>query len=950
MPALLTVVQNPFDPLGSRRQAWIRKRVRVRTLAPRGRRPVIALLNGRPLLRAGWRRRLRSGDSLVFCVLPRDNRAGSNPLRMLLSIALLAFAPWAAGGMLTAAGVEAGAFLFGSFTYGMAATLGIHLVGAALINALLPMPEPATLPNPSPTYTLGAQGNAARIDQAIPAQYGRLLVYPDLAAQPYVEFAGNEQYLYQLFCLGLGEYDIEDIRIEDTPLSSFTEIETEIVAPGDQVTLFPSNVITSVEVSGQELQQLKTGTWAQAATVVTITEAAHGRATGQAVDLTFTTGGGPDGKYAIASVIDEDTWTVTAASGSGTGNVEIRSIVGGLDGFVAAGPGTVAHRLAVDLVYPLGLFSVGGGGEIGNVTVEVTIEARQIDDEGDPVGAWFVLGTESVTDRSTTPQRRTFFYDLAAPGRYQVRAWRLHPLHPSTGAGDQVIFSGLRSYLREVEDFGPVTMIAMRMRATNNLSQQASRKVAVLTTRKLPVWNGSTWSAPQTTRSIAWAIADAARNADYGAGMADGRVDLAALLALDAIWSARGDHFDGRFDSAGTWWDAASRIAAAGRARPFLQGGTLRVVRDGPDTLPVALFSMRNIKRGSFAVDFLMPSEDTADAVTVKYFDETTWTTRRVTAALPGSSAAKPAEIDLSRSVTDRAQALREAHYHAASNRYRRRVARLSTEMEGFIPSIGDLVAVQHVMPAWGAHAEAVSWNAGPRRLVLTEPLTFGEGSHYVGLRRPDGSVSGPWLVTPGSSDREIVLAEDPDFTPQTEAKKERTHVAFGPGQSWSVLAKVARVRPRGLYDVEIEAVIEDGAVHTAEEGVAPPPMRTSTLPGVVTRPVVTGLIARLMPGETTRAVLAWQPAPWADIYQIEMAEGDDPDDPDVSWTRADETTASHHVIDLLYANQTMVRVRGLGLAAGPWAATTLGSLIAFMWSADDATAMWTADPNPMWS
>ena len=38
----------------------------------------------------------------------------------------------------------------------------------------------------------------ARLDQAIPVQYGRVCAYPDFAAQPYVEYAGNEQYLYQL--------------------------------------------------------------------------------------------------------------------------------------------------------------------------------------------------------------------------------------------------------------------------------------------------------------------------------------------------------------------------------------------------------------------------------------------------------------------------------------------------------------------------------------------------------------------------------------------------------------------------------------------------------------------------------------------------------------------------------------------------------------------------------
>lgn len=952
MRAQMMSVTNPFDPLGSRQVAVLRRRRHVRALAPRGGQPVIALLNGRPLMRAGWRYRLRDGDILIFVTLPRGGGGGggSNPLRVLLSLAVLVFAGWAAPALLGTLGLASSTALFGSFTLGQATTLGIALAGSAAINALMPVRSPAGLPSPSPTYTLSAQGNTARIDQAVPVQYGRLLAYPDFAAQPYIEFAGNEQYLYQLLCLGAGEYDIEDIRIEDTPISAFTEVEAEIVGPGEDVTLFPTAVITSVEVSGQELTARDYGAtvaWSQSGTTITMIETDHGRVVGQAVDLEFT-GGGTDGAYAIATVPDADSWTVEAAApATASGTAVVRPIVGGIDGFVANPAGSVAHYLAVDLVFPAGIFSTPGGINVN--TIEMVFEARRIDDDGAPVGDWTVLGEESLTDRTTTPVRRSFRYSLATPGRYRVRAWRVNAYHPASGSGDQVLWAGLRAYLRETEEFGAVTLIAMRMRATNNLSNQASRRIAVLCTRKLPVWDGENWSAPQPTRSIAWAIADAARDGDYGAGLADARVDLDALMALDAVWAGRGDHCDARFDQVGTWWDAASMIASAGRARLFMQGGILRAVRDGSAEVPVALYSMRNIRRGSLAIDYIMPSEATADAVTVKYFDDATWKPRRVTGTLPGSTAEKPAELDLSRVISDRGQALREATYHAAANRYRRRIARWSTEMEGFIPSLGDLVALQHDMPGWGQQAEARAWAAGSRTLTLSEPISFGEGNHYVGLRRQDGSVSGPWAVTAGASAYEVVLAEDPDFAIETGSARERTHVAFGPGISWAALVKITGVRPRGLYDVELEGVLEDPSVHTAEDGVTGTPLRVSQLPGRVTRPVVTGLLARRVPDDATRTLVAWRPAPDADIYLIEMAEGDDPDDPDVSWTRTGDTTAAEYVIDLLYAARTMVRVRGIGLAAGPWAAATLGDLIPEMWNTA-ATPMWTLDSNAMWS
>ena len=227
------------------------------------------------------------------------------------------------------------------------------------------------------------------------------------------------------------------------------------------------------------------------------------------------------------------------------------------------------------------------------------------------------------------------------------------------------------------------------MRATDNLSQRSARMINCIVTRKLPLWDPATgWSTPQQTRSIAWAFADAAR-ARYGADLADARIDLAALHALDAVWKARGDRFDAVFDQSLTVWEALTRIARYGRALPFLQGGTLRIARDAPRTLPVALFGPRNIVKGSFRVQYVMLGEDTADAVTVTYYSERTWAPDEITASLPDSTAEatdKPAKVELF-GCTGAEQAEREGLYMAAANRYRRRIVTFRTELEGLIPT-----------------------------------------------------------------------------------------------------------------------------------------------------------------------------------------------------------------------------------------------------------------------
>ena len=265
------------------------------------------------------------------------------------------------------------------------------------------------------------------------------------------------------------------------------------------------------------------------------------------------------------------------------------------------------------------------------------------------------------------------------------------------------------------------------------------------------------------------------------------------------------------------------------------------------------------------------------------------------------------------------------------------------------MPAYADLIGIQHDMPGWGLHAEAVAWNAATRTLTLSEPVTV-TGSSVIGLRRADGSLSGPWAVTAGATAYDVVLALSPDITPEVAGQtRERTHVAFGTTSTYRTLALVVRTQPRGLYEIEIEAVTEDPSVHTAETGVVAPPIRTSLLPRRATKPVVSGLFARKIPGSAITATFGWQPAQGADVYNLEMAEGSNVADPVAGWTPVGDTAATQRTAVLMFSARTMVRVRATGLIAGPWIAATIGSLIPDMWNSD-STPFHTGDLHPMWS
>ena len=185
--------------------------------------PTVCVYNGQQLMRSEYNRVIVS--DVCFVTLPTGGDSGSNPLAAAAMIALSAYT----GGLADAA-IAAGSNAFAV----TAANIAVNMAGAALINAVLPPPDlpySAAPSQGSPTYSLQAQGNAARLGSPIPVNYGRMRIYPDFAAIPYTEYEENEQYLYQLFCIGQGENRVTDIRLDNTPIENFADVTTEIAPP-----------------------------------------------------------------------------------------------------------------------------------------------------------------------------------------------------------------------------------------------------------------------------------------------------------------------------------------------------------------------------------------------------------------------------------------------------------------------------------------------------------------------------------------------------------------------------------------------------------------------------------------------------------------------------------------------------------------------------------------------
>ena len=218
--------------------------------------PTICLVNGEPVLRKDWETTkiiAETGQPMAvsFLSIPQGGGNGEKILRTVLMLAVLVAAPYASAALAPVLGIT------GVAASGLTATLA--LAGLVLVNVLIPPPQPNSAPynatQPSPTYSLSAQGNQARLGEPIPVLYGRHIIYPDFGATPYSEFIDNEQYLYQLHVIGHGEYDVEQIRIEDTPITSFKEISYEVYSALYTHTCQPHQVLASSHARPQSSLQ-----------------------------------------------------------------------------------------------------------------------------------------------------------------------------------------------------------------------------------------------------------------------------------------------------------------------------------------------------------------------------------------------------------------------------------------------------------------------------------------------------------------------------------------------------------------------------------------------------------------------------------------------------------------------------------------------------------------------
>lgn len=824
----------------------------------------------------------KAGAVLTLRAVPMGGGGSKNPLRTILSLALMAASPGISAGILGALG-SAGT----SAIAGRLVTAGVGLLGRLALNALAPPARPrfAAQKESQTLFIQGAQNRAQPFGR-IPRVLGKHRFVPPYGAYPYTETVGGEQYLRLLFVWGYGPLHITDLKIGETPLSSFDDVEVETrygYEDDTPLTLYSNSVIQNdLAVSAKQTDGY-------------ITRTTEADADEIGVDITLPRGlvkFGGGGARLTAKVRIEVQY---APAGTGDWSAGLEAYKPFAARNVALGVKPVAYRKA-NIAYPvvrvdrIALDAASGaitllrgtqmrigvdGGEpqppavpagkipLARVTRRSDESAPDITDERDPTLAgtnFEAAGDFEVTDEGTPNQLQVAAGGLQFPGieisgkqtaalretvtfkvdkgQYDVRIRRV-----TADAGDdnrtfdETVWTALRTirYAYPVRMSG-LALTALRIKATGQLNGVIERFNGVVTSI-LPDWTGEEW-VEQATCNPASLFRHVLQGKPNARPLSDSRLNLAQLQDwhIRCADSSRECNMVADYDISVR--ELLGIISATGRAAPALLDGKWGVVEDREQSVPVQHFSPRN----TFGFQGRKSFEDVPEALRVRFinrdkgwlqderlvfddgFSEET-AVRYETLELPG--------------VTSPAQAWQDGRYHIATARLRPETYSFNCDIEHIVCTRGDLIRFSHDVPLFGlisARVAGVAIDGGNvTGVTLDDAVTMEGGKSYaVRFRRADGSTLLQGVVTVAGSGKSVAF-----LTPVASGDAPVTGdlALFGEAGIESVELIVKSIEPRGDLTARLTCVDTAPAVHGAGSGTIPEFSSQSTVPPEMQRP-----------------------------------------------------------------------------------------------------------------
>jgi hypothetical protein len=752
-------------------------------------------VNDEEIPREMWSRvRPKAGVNLYVRVTPQGGGGGGGGgqpggkkkkggilgtiLMVVVTVVVAFVAPYLAGAL---------GFVAGTASFAVAKAVigfGLTMLGGLLVSSLVKPPKSQPTQQNDQGQPISQRALLTGVQNRfepyafIPRVIGRRRLYPLLAARPYTEAVGPNRFVRALLCVGWGPLAISDIKIGDTPITAFSNIEYEV---------------------------------------------REGWASGHTAFGTLPGGKSPDAAQTLfTNSVTEETFTAVLAPGVG----------------VARLTRTETSEVSIDVTFPGGLAFYNDQAERQELTVQITCQYRVPGgsyqfvtwDSNSTADGTQSNGSLTCIDKSGAASIFGGTFKTPGPGQYEILLTRATGAYPSDRYVDRAEFTALRSirYQNPVNTPG-VSLIAVRMRATDQF-QGLPDQINCVAQSYLPTWSGSSW-AWALSQSPAWAYADMMRRRGTTRVIPDSRIDLPTIQAWAtgcAVTAPNADEPRWTVNSiyeGGSIFTGLREIAGHGRGAFTIKDGKYSVVRDIPQTVPVQHISPRN----SYGYSGSKPFIDYPDALKVNFINAARgFQEDEVIVYFDGydaTNATKFEALDLP-GCTSATQAWREARYYMAVARLRPEEHSVSMDIEALRCTAGDLVQFSHDVISIGLGAgrikELVTSGSNTVGLVLDTAVPMAAGLAYaIRIRTDDGTSLLYTLATVGTTaEYSTVTLITPVVT--SSGPQAGDLFLFGEATRESAPMVVKRIEPGQDFTIRLTLMDAQPGVHTADTGPIP--------------------------------------------------------------------------------------------------------------------------------
>jgi hypothetical protein len=649
----------------------------------------------------------------------------------------------------------------------VASAIGIG--GALALNALIPPPSQKLGGGETedPVFSISSSRNGINQFGYLPLVLGKMRVVPPFGARPFTEIGGRDQFLRQLVIWGYGKLDVTDIKIGETAIAGFSDVEHDIIQgdEGDQSTAYYTR-----QVSERQLN----------------------------IDLISQVDSPPNDSLSWPIGVEDD-WTDTLTTEE-------------------------CDWFSVDYSFFAGLVRFNSDGKPRDLTCAIEVRFAR---EGQTV---WTNQTRTVKAASQRAVRGTILINVVNNRKYDVQMRRRTPNHVLPNQQSDVQWTALRSInIEQPVNMTGLAKSSFRIRASERFNRVVDQINAVCQSM-VKDYDGTpgSWTVRATSNpaSLFRAVLQGAGNARP---LTDSQIDLDALEDWHDYCVANGFEYNGIVQSSRSVYETLADVASAGRASPTLLDGKWSVVIDQVKTTVVQHFTPRNIT--SFQAEKVFRDRPHALRIQFQNAAEGYEKTERIVYddgynedGSGGLTAATEFETLQLPGITSPEEAWKHGRYHIAVNRLRPEVYTLQADVEHIACTRGDLVRVTHDVPLWGLGygrivtllKDAAGDTIG---LVLDTKITMASGTNVVRVRKSDGTTLVQTLVT------NLTPTTRVDFTVAVAAASspqpgDLFQIGLSDNESADLVVK--SIQPGQDLTAEIKLVDYSPGIFTADTGPIP--------------------------------------------------------------------------------------------------------------------------------